>query len=269
MECGDTYDHLCAYLDGELDVEMLGAVEEHLRTCPSCTRELELQQSVKSLIQKQFLNVTAPGSLREKVMFELGRAEEYRESGIPALDLIRWGTHIAQLYTERSEMAEVLAPYMEKGLEQNELCVWVTSDISEEEAREVLAARVPRLQECIDSGQVQTFSDEDWYLPRGSFNAQGVLNSAVEKCQEAISGGYSGFRITGNLLWLEQSDWNSFMEYEHLLDAAIPNYKALAICTYKESKCTPDNIADVMSTHKHVLSKMDGSWSLRREAEIA
>jgi len=268
MECKDAYHCLCSYLDGELDLERTELLEEHLRWCNNCRRELELQQIVKSLVQEQFLNVTAPNYLRKRVIFELERAEEYRESGIQVIDLVRWGTHTAQLYNTKNDLAEVLVPYIEKGLEQNELCVWITSEFSENEIIEVLTDSIPRLQKYMDKGQLQVLSYEDWYLPKGYFDAQGILDCGLKKYQEAISSGYSGLRITGNLFWLEQSDWDSFMEYENILDSVIQNYKLLVVCVYKENKCTIDNIVDVINTHKYVISKIDDSWGIRKSAEI-
>ena len=268
MECEDIYRCLCAYLDGELDPETTESVEEHLSWCPVCRRELESQRTVKLLVQEQFLNITAPDYLKKRVMVELGRAEEYRESGIQPLDLIRWGTHSAQLYNTKDDLAEVLVPYMEKGLEQNEVCMWITSEMSEGEARYALRERIPRLEKYIDSYQLQLLSYEDWYLPEGHFDMRYVLNSASKKYEQALSSGYSGLRVTGNVSWLERSDWDSFMEYENLVNSIVQNYKLLLVCVYKESKCTRDNIVDVMNTHKYVISKIDDSWRLRRSAEI-
>jgi len=268
MECREAYRWLCAYLDGELDSERAESIQKHLELCALCRRELELQQVVKTLVQEQFLNVAAPDYLRERVIAELERVEEYRESGIQALDLVRWGTHAAQLYNSKNELAEVLVPYMGKGLEQNELCVWVTWDISQEEAKEALAEEIPGLQTYIDKCQLQLFSYEDWYLPGGCFDMQCVLNNAAEKYQEALSNGYSGLRMTGNGSWVKQSDWDSLMEYENFVNSIVCDYKLLLMCAYKESKCSIDNIVDVMSTHKYVISKIDDSWRLRRSAEI-
>lgn len=266
MECRDMCYYLCAYLDGELDSESTVFTKEHLRLCPNCRKELELQRHLKALVKRQFQNTTAPDSLREMVMFELGRAEEYIESGIKALDLVRWGTHVAQLCKTKNELIELLVPYIETGLEQDELCVWVTSGISQEEAREALAERIPHLQNYIDKGQLQFFSDEEWFMPGGRFDGQCALDGGLEKCREALSSGYEGLRITGNLFWLDQSNWNSFMEFESNLDSVIQDYKALIVCVYKEDKCTMENIADVMKTHEYVISKVDDSWRLKRPA---
>jgi len=198
------------------------------------------------------------------VNFELGRADEYRESGIKSLDLIRWGTHIAQFYNTKNDVTEILVPFLGEGLSDNELCVWIIADLSESEAKDEIAKKVPNLSEYIEKRQLQMFSYEDWYLSDGGFNVEKVLNNAITKCQEAETNGYSGLRITGIVSWLDVSDWGSFMEYEGLLNNAIPDLKALINCVYKESKCTGSNIADVMDRHKCAISKVDDSWVVKR-----
>jgi len=264
MKCEDIYRYLCGYLDGELDSEKAKSVEEHLKTCQSCRRELKILQAVSSLIHEQDLNFAAPDHLKRRIILELERAEEYRESGVQALDLIRWGTHVAQLYDTKDELAEVLVPYVERGLEENELCVFVTSEMSRGEAIGLLTAEIPGLQKYIESGQLQVLSHKDWYLSTGCFNGRCTLDNGIKKYQEAVSNGYAGLRITGNVFWLEQPEWDSFMEFENLINSMISGYRMLIMCSYKESKCNKDNIVDVVNTHKYVLTKIDNSWRLRR-----
>jgi hypothetical protein len=277
MQCRDTYHCLCAYLlDEGPDSETVKLIREDPDLCPKCRtcndrdrrRQLQLQRSVTALVQKQRFNVTAPDFLKQRIITELGDPEEYRESGVSALDLIRWGTHIAQIYNTKGDLSEVIVPYIGKGLEENELCVWVIRDMSEEEARTALMEEIPCLQEYIDIGQLQLISYKDWALSEACFDSQRTLDNCLKKCQEALASGYLGLRIVGNASRLEQSDWDSVMEYEGLLNNALPNYKALAMCSYKESECTIDNIVDVTNTHQYVISKIDDCWRLRRSAEI-
>ena len=149
-------------------------------------------------------------------------------------------------------------------MEQNELCVWITAEMSQKEAREALGERIPQLQRYIDTGQLQLFSHEEWYMPDGRFDGQCALDGGLKKYREALSRGYDGLRLTGNVFWLDQSNWNSFMEYESNLDSIVQDHKLLIICVYKENEYTTDNIVDVMNTHEYVISKMDDSWQLRR-----
>ena len=51
-----------------------------------------------------------------------------RDSGISVLGQVPWGTHFCQFYQTQQHLAEVLVPYFKAGLENNEFCVWVTSE---------------------------------------------------------------------------------------------------------------------------------------------
>ena len=273
MECKDNWVCLCAYLiDEEPEPEGMIAIAESPDLCPKCRscsdherqREIELQRNTRAMIQRRLPTVTAPDFLKKNMALELGKAEEYRESGVQALGLVRWGTHIAQVYRNEDELTEVLVPYTERGLEDNELCAWVTSEISKEKAREALTKEIPNLQEYMNVGQMQFISYQDWYMSDESLNVQYALDGVLRKHEEALSNGYSGLRITGNIFWSDESDWDSLMQFEDLLDDAVQDINALVICVYKESECTKDNIVDVIDRHRYVISKTDDLWQLRR-----
>ena len=274
MKCMDkSYHCLCAYLiDEEPDPKEMGFIEADPELCPKCKTcgrrhlEVECQREIRSLLRERSIRSSAPDFMNERVKHELETIDEYRDFGSQVLDVIPWGTHIAQFYNIRSELAEVWVPYIKTGLQQNELCVWITAEMSQPEALDALSKQMPDVQNYIEKRQLQMFSYKDWYLSGGNFNVQKVLDGAFDKCVEAQSDGYSGFRVTGNTEWLNFSDWDSFMEYERLLDNAAPEQKALILCVYKEAKCTKGNIVDVMDRHKYVISKIDESWRVRRAA---
>ncbi|MBD3181851.1 hypothetical protein GF312_06140 [Candidatus Poribacteria bacterium] len=266
MECSEVCKSLCAYVDGELNSDKIPDIEKHLNDCPVCRQELNFQKGIKNLLHKRIYYKSAPITLKQRIKFELERAEEYRESGIQALDLVRWGTHVAQLYKSKSDLLETMIPYVYQGLEDNELCICVTSDMTEEEVTETLISSIPDIRSYIQKGQLQIFSYEDWYLIKGCFDGQCSLSCGLKKYQEAINNGYSGLRITGNLSWLDSSEWKSFMEYENYMDEVVKDQKILIICAYKESDFTKNNVTDVINTHKYVISKEDEFWRLMKHS---
>jgi len=266
MECKDICNWVCAYLDNELDTEMKELFEKHLTICNSCRKEMEACNFVKFIIQEKTPSIKAPAVLRIKVVMELARADEYRETGIDVIDLLKWGSHIAQLYDGKDEISEVVAPYMAKGLEQNERCLWVVSDISQTEARDNIMKSFPDIEAYIDNGQLEILSYEDWYLVDGRFDGQLVLNAASKKCQDAISNGYSGLRVAGSTCWLDRDGWDSFMDFEETMNNSISDKKFLVVCSYNQSKCAKNKITDVMNSHKYVISKTNNSWRLKRPA---
>ena len=53
--------------------------------------------------------------------------ENLRKSGIDIIGDISWGTHFCQFYQTKEDLMDILVPYFKAGLENNEFCLWVTS----------------------------------------------------------------------------------------------------------------------------------------------
>ena len=54
--------------------------------------------------------------------------EKNRKSGITILGDVPWGTHFCQFYKTKKDLLDILVPYFTAGLENNEFCMWVTSE---------------------------------------------------------------------------------------------------------------------------------------------
>ena len=54
--------------------------------------------------------------------------EELRKTGIDILGDVPWGTHFCQFYQTKEDLIDILVPYFKAGLENNEFCLWVTSE---------------------------------------------------------------------------------------------------------------------------------------------
>ena len=71
-------------------------------------------------------------------------ASELRDTGISVVGNVPWGTHLCHFYEAKEDLLDTLIPYFQKGLENNEFCVWVVSDpLGVEEARSALRQAVP------------------------------------------------------------------------------------------------------------------------------
>jgi len=76
-----------------------------------------------------------------------------RKTGITIIGDIPWGTHICQFYRTKDDLIDILVPYFRAGLENNELCIWVTSEpLGVKEAKESLGKAVRHLDDYISKG---------------------------------------------------------------------------------------------------------------------
>ena len=184
-----------------------------------------------------------------------------RKSGIDIIGDLPWGTHFCQFYQTKEDLIDILVPYFKAGLENNEFCMWVTSQPLEvEEAKEALRRAVPYFDFYLEKGQIEIIPYAHWYLIEGIFDSERVLNGWVEKLNQALASGYEGLRLTGNTFWLEKKDWNNFDEYEEEVDGVIGNYHMMALCTYPLDRCNATEIIDVVNNHQFALIKKEGKW---------
>ncbi len=188
-------------------------------------------------------------------------------SGIEAVGSVPWGSHFCQLYDNAQDMADILAPYFRAGLERNELCHWVTSEqFGPEDAKSALRAIYPNLDAALSKGQITIMDRRDWYSRGGSFRPEEVIAGWLGHEERARSDGYSGYRLTGDTLWLEAHDWDAFTEYETMVTEAFRPRRMVALCTYCMGRCGAAEVLDVVKNHAFAVARRRGVWEVVESA---
>lgn len=194
--------------------------------------------------------------------------EKARKTGINIIGDAPWGTHFCQFYQTKEDLVDILVPYFRAGLENNEFCLWVTSEpLDAEYAKKALKKEVKNLDDYIKKGQIEILDYRQWYTRSGHFDSDKVLQRWGEKEKQSLKKGFDGIRITGNTLWLKRKDWKDFTDYEAFVNSVICKHRILAICTYSLDKCTASEIIDVVSNHQSTLIKREGKWEIIESAE--
>jgi PAS domain S-box-containing protein len=199
----------------------------------------------------------------------------FRKTGIDIIGDAPWGTHLCQFYETREDLVDILIPYFKAGLENNEFCMWITSEpLKVEDAKAALKKVVKNLDHFIKKGQIEILDYSEWYTKSGKFDANNVLQGWVEKENQALKRGYDGLRLSGNTFWLEKRDWRNFTNYEEEINKVIGKYRMISICTYSLGKCGASEVIDVVSNHQFALIRQEGKWvivesSERKQAEAA
>ena len=187
--------------------------------------------------------------------------QNLRNSGIDIIGDVPWGTHFCQFYQKKEDLKDILIPYFKAGLENNEFCMWVTSQpLGVEEAKEALRVAVPDINVYLEKGQIEIIPYDQWYVKEGVFDSDRVLNGWVEKLNQALANGYDGLRLTGNTFWLEKEDWNDFVDYEEDVDRVLGNYQMIALCTHSLDRYNVDEIIQLGLNHQFTLVKSEGKW---------
>ncbi|MFA6317211.1 MAG: MEDS domain-containing protein [Elusimicrobiota bacterium] len=191
-------------------------------------------------------------------------AAQKRDSGLPIVGELPWGSHFCQFYRTRKDLLDVLIPYFKAGLDNNEFCVLVTSDfLTTEDALKALRKGVPGFAKHLARRQMEIFSHTDWYLKGGTFDLKRTLRMWMEKHDEALSRGFAGMRVSGNPHWIDnKKDWDDFADYEAEINKVIGGTKLLVLCTYSLDRCGLSEILDVVKNHEFALAMNRGKWQV-------
>jgi excisionase family DNA binding protein len=187
-----------------------------------------------------------------------------RSSGIDCLGSVPWGTHICHFYQSKSDLIDILVPYFETGLENNEYCVWATSDpLSAEECLvELGKAAVPNLDLYLNRQQITITNSKTFYARQAKFDAESALQALIGTEEFALKHGFDGLRISGNTSWLTETEWTTFAHYELYADIILRRRKVIGLCSYPLDRCTPLDTVEVVSGHRLVLIRGTGGWTV-------
>jgi PAS domain S-box-containing protein len=219
-----------------------------------------------------FIDWPASATYNMTNQFELQTAripmgDEVRNSGIDVIGSVPWGTHFCQFYRTKQDLTDLLVPYFKAGLEDNEFCMWVTSEpLLVDEAEAAMRNAMKGFDEYLRRGQIEIVQYSEWYLLGGTFDDGRVLEGWISKLGQALARGYSGLRLTGNTFWLERNHWQAFTEYEAKVNDMIGKHKMLAMCTYCLDKCDAGAVIDVVKNHQFTLVSQEGKWDIIESA---
>jgi PAS domain S-box-containing protein len=187
--------------------------------------------------------------------------ESLRKSGIDIVKNLTWGTHFCLFYQTEKDLMDILIPYFKTGLENSEFCVLITPQSpGPEEVKVALKNEIFDLDLYLEKGQIEIISCADWYLEKEAFNSENALNSWIEKITGSLDSNYNGMRISFDVSWLRQEDWDRFTEYKKQIDEVINNSRILALSTCSLNGCNLAEIIDITLNYQSTLVKKNGQW---------
>jgi two-component sensor histidine kinase len=131
-----------------------------------------------------------------------------------------------------------------------------------EDAKSALRTAYPALDDALAKRQITIMDRHDWYTPGAGFDAGAVVGGWLAHEEQARSRGFSGYRLTGDTLWLEAHQWEAFSRYEELVNEAFGSRRMIALCTYCMGKCGASEVLDVVSTHAFAVARRHGEWQV-------
>ena len=184
-----------------------------------------------------------------------------RRVGIPGKKRVQWGEHLCAFFNTKTDLLNLVVPYIKAGLEDNEFCLWITEDNMEQEAMEALQHVLPEAPHCASRNQLEILSASQWYFSGGRFDAGKSFKNWAARGRAAEANGFVGARTTGSPFWLQsEQDWHQFLMYEQAVHESIETERVIWLCTYPVGICSAQNMIGTFASHHAVLMQHGGTW---------
>lgn len=181
------------------------------------------------------------------------QSPEFQGSVEPA-DHDHTNDHFALIYNTKDELFASAVPFLRQGLEQDEQCLYVVDERSEEklEIIEALRAGGIDVDEARKSGALVFYTVAETYLRTEPFDPEAMISFYADAINDALTE-YEGLRVVAGTNWIEDVSLEAFMEYEGRVNTLFEETDSMALCHYDRTYLPADVIHDVIQTHPHLI----------------
>jgi DNA-binding CsgD family transcriptional regulator len=161
------------------------------------------------------------------------------------------GSHLCAFYETKDDLLDLIVPFFEAGLDRGDLCLWMTPEgINENEVK-------GQIERGLEFHPARSF-----YLKSGTFERKQIAQFWDEKLRQALASHRSGARASGDTFWLQQNNWNAFLEYEADVNTLIADKPMTLLCTFPLTMSKAGDIFEVIRAHHFAIAKQKDEWTV-------
>lgn len=174
------------------------------------------------------------------------------------------GDHVAYFFSSNAERLAFVIPYMLRGLDNHERCVYIAGENSVPGILKAFREAGVDIDEVTSSGALSVVTVHDAYLRHGLFEPERMISELDRDVSLALLNGFAGLRVTGEMSWALDlpSALSRLCDYEQELRRRWPSQLA-GLCQY-DGTLFPDHVIRKMAACHRVVVR-DGKI-IRRPA---
>ncbi|GEM_PF-460076 len=163
-------------------------------------------------------------------------------------------SHTFWLYETEEEHQALITRFLLQGLERGEKLVYITTTHSAETILEYLRSSGVEVEALLARGQLSFHTADETYLQDGVFDPERMLALLQKEAEQALTEGYTGLRITGEMAWVLRGEPGSGQvpAYETRVNDLTPNLPLVALCQYDRRQFGPDFLRGILWAHPFV-----------------
>lgn len=164
------------------------------------------------------------------------------------------GTHMCFIFNDDTERHQVLAKYIQSGLESDEQVAYFVDTMSPEELREHLRKFGVAVPDA-ENAQCLLRSAEETYCPDGTFSPDRMLDTLESAWAESCCGGFKGLRVTGEMNWALRGSPGAerLIEYESRVNQVLAKVPVTAICQYDARLFDGETLYRLLKVHPMMI----------------
>jgi signal transduction histidine kinase len=193
-----------------------------------------------------------------------------RNSGIKAIDEVRWGSCIAHLFSTKEDYFQIVIPYIQAGLADDELCIWIYSDNTQyqEIISRLKSSNITNVDKYIDSGQLMLVHYEEWYLKDGTYNKIRDNGQWKRLTQYALNSRFIGIRIAVDLTWTVEKHVDDFSNYKNKFNEIMYEVPFLAMSLYDVNSLNMLQTVQVVNDHNYTIIKRKDQFEVIKNIKL-
>src|SRR5262249_11977662 len=96
-----------------------------------------------------------------------------------------------------------------------------------------------------------------------------LVTALMQREKEALAGGYTGLRTSGNCAWVTRDQWADFLEYERLAQKSVAGRPMICVCSYGVDQLGVGSQFGILECHDLGVPSAMGSPPLERSTNGA
>jgi two-component system, chemotaxis family, sensor kinase Cph1 len=160
--------------------------------------------------------------------------------------------HICLYYETAAEQQAILTPYLKRGLEQGDCCIYVADERTVQAVVDELRAAGLKLDRLGEHGAMQVLTKYETFLRYARFEPHLMFEFLEKTARTAVRNGFRGVRISAEMSWALSTGCERLIEFETLVNDHLMTWNMTLLCQYNLTRFTPQILAEILKAHPFV-----------------
>jgi signal transduction histidine kinase len=168
---------------------------------------------------------------------------------------VRLHDHLCAVYSDADEQKNCFVPYLQEGLLQGDLCLYVFDETSKEFVLEALSQNGFNVRAYVESGALKIVHSSEAHMKGGSFDENQMMQLWEDLFSEASSKGFSGIRAAGEMTWSlgDKPGAGGLIPYESRLTEFSDKHPVALMCMYNRSRFSAEKLKATIHAHPKIM----------------